>query len=289
MSSVPLRDTGRTFHRECTGAALDTVHKHADPQGASITLFASSFCPFVQRAWLALEYLEVPYYVNEVNPYNKTPELLAVSPKGLVPALRLSTFPSPRVLNESTVIVDYINDLAALSDNKKSLMPPQEYTWSRALIRLQADVTSRNVVPAFYRYLQSQDPERQEEGRQDFLKGIERVIELFERAENEREEEAPKFGLWQAGGVLSLADVLVGPWLFRATNVLKYYRGFSFSPLTEASPRFEGYLERLLEHPTFKSTCSTEQLYIDSYERYAFNRPNTSLVADAINNGRGIP
>ena len=31
--------------------------------------------------------------------------------------------------------------------------------------------------------------------------------------------------------------------------------------------RFDGWLERLFEHPSFKATCSTEQLYLDSYER----------------------
>ena len=52
--------------------------------------------------------------------------------------------------------------------------------------------------------------------------------------------------------------------LFRATNVLKHYRGFSFPP----SKKFDGYLNKLLQHPAFRATCSTEQLYLDSYERY---------------------
>ena len=51
--------------------------------------------------------------------------------------------------------------------------------------------------------------------------------------------------------------------LFRATNVLKHYRGF----VLPEGERFRGYVERLLGHPAFKRTCSTEQLYLDSYER----------------------
>ena len=38
-----------------------------------------------------------------------------------------------------------------------------------------------------------------------------------------------------------------------------------------------------------KATTSTDDLYIDSYERYAQNRPNTSMLADAINAGTGLP
>ena len=81
--------------------------------------------------------------------------------------------------------------------------------------------------------------------------------------------------------------------LFRATNVLKHYRGF----VMPESERLSGYMNRLVSHPAIRRTCSTEQLYVDSYERhvsvifcqtsifsrndgisgrYAFNRPNTS-------------
>lgn len=92
--------------------------------------------------------------------------------------------------------------------------------------------------------------------------------------------------------------------IFRATNVLVHYRGFSLPE----GVKFRAYVERLVSHPTFKKTCSTEDLYLDSYERsvapveiskasthayivtrYAYNRPNTSQVANAINSGRALP
>lgn len=57
-------DSGRVYHRECTGAALETVKQHVDDQ--DITLFASCFCPFVQRVWVALEYLQIPYKVSSI-------------------------------------------------------------------------------------------------------------------------------------------------------------------------------------------------------------------------------
>lgn len=59
-------------------------------------------------------------------------------------------------------------------------------------------------------------------------------------------------------------SVILG--LFRMTNVLKHYKGFEL-PQNE---RFSEYLLRLFEHPAFKATCSTEDLYLDSYERSAF-------------------
>lgn len=46
----------------------------------------------------------------EVDPYQKPKELLEVSPKGLVPGLRLNNYDPPRAVNESTVIMEYIEE-----------------------------------------------------------------------------------------------------------------------------------------------------------------------------------
>ena len=54
--------------------------------------------------------------------------------------------------------------------------------------------------------------------------------------------------------------------LFRATNVLTHYRGLELP----SSRRFKSYLERLISHPDVKKTCSTLELYLDSYERWVF-------------------
>lgn len=65
------------------------------------------------------------------------------------------------------------------------------------------------------------------------------------------------------------------PWLFRATNVLKHYRGFE----VPQGERFQAYMTRLLDNAAVRGTCSDEALYLDSYARYAENRPNTSQAS----------
>ncbi|EEB94650.1 hypothetical protein MPER_06501, partial [Moniliophthora perniciosa FA553] len=168
---------------------------------------------------------------------------------------------------------------------------------ARALVRLQSDHISRSLVPSFYRYLQAQDTEAQIQGGKEFSDAIQGLVSLFERAEKEvlnastagegeKKALAVGLGLWVEGNQdIGLADAMAGPWLYRATNVLKHYRGFEMPH----GQKFSAWLERLFEHPAFKATCSTEELYLDSYERYAFNRPNTSQVANAINAGRSLP
>ena len=46
------------------------------------------------------------------------------------------------------------------------------------------------------------------EGAREFVAAIERLVKLFERAENETQSDA---GLWRDGGRLGLADVMAGP------------------------------------------------------------------------------
>jgi len=292
--SIAVNDSGKQYHNSCTGIALDTVHKHIGNE--DITLFGSCFCPFVQRAWVALEYLDIPYTYYEVDPYKKPQDLLDVSPKGLVPALKLNQYNPLRALNESTVIMEYLQDLAG-NTTKRSLLPPPSNPYARALIRLQSDHVNRALVPAFYRYLQAQDVSAQIAAGKEFHAALEQLVVLLERAEKdvlggggvagdgERKALSLGLGLWVEGGELGWTDVMAGPWLFRATNALKHYRGFSMP----AGSKFNAWIDRLLTHPAFKATCSTEELYLDSYERYAHNRPNTSQVANAINSGRGLP
>lgn len=56
------KDKGRVYHTKCTGAALATVSRQTKDE--DITLFGGCFCPFVQRAWTAFEFLGVPYKVR---------------------------------------------------------------------------------------------------------------------------------------------------------------------------------------------------------------------------------
>ncbi|KAF8914404.1 hypothetical protein CPB84DRAFT_1811706 [Gymnopilus junonius] len=272
-------DGGKSYHTECTGDALVTVKAHEKEE--DITLFGV-------RVWVAFEILGIPYKVDEVDPYKKPKELLEVSPKGLVPGLRFNRYNPPRSLNESTVILDFLEDLAVMND-KTRYFTSHTNPYARGLARLQADHINR-----------TQTEEKQIEAGKEFHASIEGLVALLERAE--REILGPAGGSGASGeGELKLLRKGLGVWvpgtmswdgqtvkflgLYRAKVVLGRYRGFKL-PQGE---RFNAWLSRLFAHPAFKATCSTDQLYLDSYERYAFNRPNTSQVANAINEGRSLP
>ena len=106
------------------------------------------------------------------------------------------------------------------------------------------------------------------------------------------------------GPNISFVDIQMAPWVVRMRKVLKPYRGW---PDPEPGTRWAAWVEAIERDPGVKATTSSDDLYLDSYERYAGkapstvfsrvklitaiteNRPDTSQLANAVNSGRGLP
>ena len=89
-------------------------------------------------------------------------------------------------------------------------------------MRLQSDHVNRAIVPAFYRYLQSQEVSAQINARDEFLTALEDLVKLLERAEEmasaggfsgegEKRAKMLGLGLWMKDGDLGWTDVIAGP------------------------------------------------------------------------------
>ncbi|KAG8860351.1 hypothetical protein FRB96_004000 [Tulasnella sp. 330] len=261
------------YHTLCTGKALATTENHKLDE--DLELFGANFCPFVQRVWVALEHKKIPYKYVECDPYKKPQALLDLNPRGLVPALRIRDGThGAKPLGESTYLEEALSPPNGDADKHPQLLPPINEPYLRAKARLEADHINRTIVPGFYRYLQAQEEEKQIQYGKEFMDELKGFTERMHA-------EGPFYN----GKELGWVDVMIAPWAFRAANVLKHYRGFT----PPEQGRYKAWAEALFKHPAFAATCSTEELYLDSYARYAENRPNTSQVANAINSGSGLP
>jgi glutathione S-transferase len=270
----------KTYHKKATGPALTTAKSHS--KDSDLKLYGSAFwyflpppplnltnplpSPFVQRVWISLEHKSLPYQYIEVDPYKKPQSLLDVNPRGLVPALRHGPTWST---HESTVIIEYLEDLG----QGTPLLPqdPQD----RATQRLWADHVNRNVIPLFYKLLQAQDTGAQIEHATQLRAQIAKLVDA-----------AHATGPFFAGPQLGFVDVQIAPWVLRLRRVLGPYRGW---PEPEEGSRWAKWVGAIEGEGSVRATTSGDELYVDSYERYAENRPGTSEVADAVNAGRGLP
>lgn len=253
----------KTYHKRASGKALQTVEAHSTQN--RLKLYGSCFCPFVQRVWISLEAKKLPYEYIEVDPYQKPKSLLEVNPRGLVPALRDGNW----ACHESTVLMEYLEDI----HHGEPLLPrdPQ----GRATSRLWSDHINRGIIPCFYRYLQAQDASVQVNEAQTLK---DQITKLGDAADTN--------GPFFLGPLVSFVDVQIAPWIVRLSRVLKPYRGW---PDVDPGSRWGRWVQAVEGLESVKATTSDDELYLDSYERYAENRPNTSQVANAINSGRGLP
>ncbi|KAL1382710.1 glutathione S-transferase [Phyllosticta capitalensis] len=263
QESQTKQDDKKSYHTKATGKALATVKRHSTND--ELKLFGSCFCPFVQRVWISLEYKKIPYQYIEVDPYKKPQSLLEVNPRGLVPALRHGDWGC----YESTVLMEYLEDLRV----GRALMPADAK--ARAHCRLWSDHVNRHIIPVFYRFLQEQDAAKQIEHAAELKTQISKLVDA-----------ADPVGPFFLGADISYVDIQFAPWIVRLNRVLKPYRGW---PEPEPGSRWGKLVDAVERHESVQATMSTDELYLDSYERYAENRPNTSQLANAVNSGRGLP
>lgn len=86
-----------------------TTYEQQTKPDLQLTLISHVLCPYVQRAVIALEELDMPYKRIDID-LNSPPEwFLQLSPLGKVPVLVVN---DDVVLFESSVIAEYINDIA---------------------------------------------------------------------------------------------------------------------------------------------------------------------------------
>lgn len=255
--------TKKTYHKAPDAEAGRTAQAHSKEK--DLKLFGSCFCPFVQRVWITLVEKGLDYQYVEVDVYRKPKLLLDINPKGLVPALSHGDWGC----YESTVLIEYLEDF----DQSRNILPREPQL--RAHSRLWADHVNRTIIPGFYRYLQAQEAEDQVKFASELTDNIAKLVDAADAS-----------GPFFYGNQLTFVDVEIAPWVIRMRRVLKPYRGW---PDPKPGSRWAQWVDAIEENEAVRKTTSSDQLYLDSYERYAENRPNTSQVRDAIVAGRGLP
>eukprot|EP00567_Pseudictyota_dubia_P011694 CAMPEP_0197453266 /NCGR_PEP_ID=MMETSP1175-20131217/34443_1 /TAXON_ID=1003142 /ORGANISM="Triceratium dubium, Strain CCMP147" /LENGTH=301 /DNA_ID=CAMNT_0042986501 /DNA_START=112 /DNA_END=1017 /DNA_ORIENTATION=- len=250
-------------------------------------LFCSWFCPFAQRAWIALEEKGVPYHYQEINPYQvdtteiggytkkplpleekrkQYPDFLACSPRGLVPALQVTEDSNAERVWESLPIIEYIDERFE-TDTK--LMPTSPI--QRAQARIWADFVTARVQKAYYTMLMDQDPEGQQKARETFRKEVATFSDAMAPL-----SEGPYF----FGSHFTLVDIALAPFWQRFLWVGKHYRGLDVEG-EDATDRAKAWWKAVSERPSFQRTLVGKDRLIASYKQYSTNE-GTSDYAQGV-------
>ena len=244
-----------------------------DAAGSKLKLFNAWFCPFAQRAWIALLHKGVDFEYVETDPYAKGPDLLAVNPNGLVPAIDNGG----EHVYESMICVEYIDELRPGSSN---LLP--ESAHGRATARIWADYVNRKIVPEFYKLLQKRTQSERDEASRALLSALRCWCTAMEKLS--------AAGPFFAGSEFGLVDVALAPWVDRF-YILKHHRGFEVPGSEEedgAFARFHTWWQAVQAVPAFHDTVQDRERLLAKYQRYADDTA-TSLVAVAVREGNALP
>ena len=209
-------------------------------------LYCAWFCPFAQRAWIAMLAKEVKFEYIEQNPYNKTPEWLAISPNGAVPAI----VHGGNNVYESAICIEYIDE-AFQTD--VSLMPKDPF--QRAHARIWGDFLGKKFTPHFFGMLLKQTKEEQDEVKVKLLEGLKAITKAM----------SPDHDYFQ-GDTLSYVDIMFAPFAQRI-SVLSALRGFEV-PDTPEFERYHKWWAAVQKHPAFVQTLCDEQKLVDMYAQY---------------------
>ncbi|KAK3095900.1 hypothetical protein FSP39_020537 [Pinctada imbricata] len=219
----------------------------------SLKLYCAWFCPFAQRAWVALLEKNVPFQYIEHNPYKKkTAEFLALNPRGLVPVI----VDNGQSIYESHICIEYVDEVG--SPNVR-LLPADPM--KRAKVKLMCEYISREIIPLWYGMLLKQGKDVQEGIKAMLLENLKTLMTM-----------KITDGPYLMGQEFGMADIMLVPFTVRFP-VLEFYRGFKI-PSEEEFSVLREWIKASHDRKHVKDTAPDKRRIIEVYKSYADGTAN---------------
>ena len=138
------------------------------------------------------------------------------------------------------MICEFLED--AYPSYSPKLLPEDPY--DKAFARLWIDFVGKSFLPPFFRLLQSQEKEKQDEARADLYKALAQIS-------------AKRKGPYFFGEEFSLVDIVIAPWAVR-DYILAENRGYKREDVGNGWAEWSGALE---SRPSLIKTTSVSQIY----------------------------
>lgn len=266
----------------------NTISQRAAEQ--PFRLFCSWFCPYAQRAWIAveekgLEYEYVPIEPYEPDPskpggYSKTPlalsekrklypDFVAASPRGLVPAIEFRKQDgSVDRIHESLVCVEYVDE-----EFPGPSLLPQGQPALRARVRATCAFVNEQILPHFYRLLMEKETQERDDEKQLLIQGLSTFAAMMEPV-------GPGGGAYFLGDIFSMADIALCPWWRRFHSVAGTYRNFEI-PTDGIFARLHMWGNACDSRPSVARTTVDQVRLTENYSSYA-DATATSTVAKTL-------
>ncbi len=205
----------------------------------SIKFYSAWYCPFAQRAWMALLYKQIDFEYIEVDPYRDTPWWREIS-RGLnlVPVLVVNAEEPAKTstIVDSTRVLEYLEERGPDSHPLFPVKPE-----ARAETRFWMDHINQRIVPYIYRFLEADEPgDYRDESRDALVQGVEQLM-----------SGSTDDGLYLGGNYVNVLDLLLIPFAYRIDVLLGHYRDFSLPVEGEAWSRYARWYDAMQKYDVF--------------------------------------
>ncbi|XP_049831741.1 pyrimidodiazepine synthase-like [Schistocerca gregaria] len=225
--------------------------KKGDPQpppveAGKLRLYSMLYCPYAQRARLALAAKGVPFEMVDINLKNKPEWYSKVHPEAKVPALEMA---GGEVVVESVDISDYLN--------QKYPEPP---LWStdqdKNLHHKHLLETFGKLQGLFMEAIRAKDSQALE----GILPNVAPILQLFE---DELEKTGSQFFGGNRPGML---DYMIWPWAERCAAMPALFTGVTFP--TEHFPRIMAWGAAMMQDPAVKVSAMSAEAHANFIRKY---------------------
>jgi glutathione S-transferase len=214
----------------------------------ALIVYGGSVSPFVRKVRVVLAEKGLAYSLVQVNPFQPSPEFLAISPLKKMPALRDTDLPEPNALADSSVICDYIEHKYP----DPALYPKEPYARARALwFEEYADsqMAANMVRPFFFeRVVKKLIGQQTDESVCETAK-LKHVPEICAYLEKELN------GEFFAGNAFSIADIAIGTMFVNLHHAGESVDGARW-------PKLAAFAERMAQRPSFRALIEEETPFV---------------------------
>ena len=205
------------------------------------------YCPFAQRSWLGVLYRGLDIDIKEVNPKEKTPEWLAISPRGTVPAM----VHNGKSIYESALLLEYLDDTWPAKEGETRIFPADPYQKFQA--RLWGQYIDNKLVKPMYQIL------RTTEGDEEYNK---LTTQLRDDLKHMFDELSPGEA-FLLGSEPTYVDFMFFPFAAKYKSVLKELKNFN---IPEAGfEKYEEWYERMMQLECVKQTMPDQSKVVEVY------------------------
>jgi len=240
-----------------------------------LRFLTNDVCPFAHRAWLALEEIGAEYEKVDVHiaPGTKEAHFTEAYRASLGANVNadgtLSDGKVPVIDDGGFLMCESVPVAYYLAETRGGGLVPADAR-DRAAVTIFNDQVGAPVMQKFYPFLMAKTDEAEAKGKADFVAALLALSRALGR----------RGGPYALGASLSLADVLVWPFIARTVTVLGHYKDFSLGELegAEFAP-LHAWVAAMRARPAVARTTAPDELLIDGYKTYATKKGAATAAA----------